>query len=377
MPEIILDVTELLKNPVRTGIQRCTREIIRHWPGPHSLRLARFVPGRGLHPVPDGVLPLLLDDTPDTRTMTVDDLHKAIAARLADHAAPLSPAGLVVVPELFIDRQRCAWHAAADGRGHPSAFIIYDFIPWLHPERVAATSLVPMMHYLRLVRGASRTAFISERTRRDFVERITHGRAVTPGPVLPLGADGLQLAKRAYAPGRRRWLAVGAINGNKNQDLIYAAFEALWQQGFDGELVIVGQVYHEGSRAWLERASHQPRFRHVADATDDDLAALLGEARATIYVSQVEGFGLPPIESLHAGIPVIVTADIPSLQTCPAGGQIRIVRPTVGAIADAVRVTADDESARSLWQEAGQLQLPTWRDFAASVARWMETYVTQ
>ncbi|MBK8210550.1 MAG: glycosyltransferase [Rhodospirillales bacterium] len=158
----------------------------------------------------------------------------------------------------------------------------------------------------------------------------------------------------------------------QNQDRIYAAFYNLWKNGFDGELVLIGRVWGKSGDGWLNEAYRQPRFRHLDHVPDQALKDELRNARATIYVSAVEGFGLPPIESLHAGIPVIVTDNIPSITDLPEYGQIRLKSASVPDITEAVRVTADNQACFRLWQQADNLKLATWRDFAFRAAAWVQ-----
>jgi glycosyltransferase involved in cell wall biosynthesis len=227
------------------------------------------------------------------------------------------------------------------------------------------------MPYLRMIREAAFTAFISGRTRADYALRIRRCASADVGPVLPLGADGLALGQQTFAAGKRSYVVLGAINRYKNQDRVFAAFRHLWREGFDGSLVMIGLVHDPTAEGWLREAGREPRFRHLADASDEQVRAELRDARATIFVSEVEGFGLPPVESLFAGIPVIVTAGTPSIADLPAGGQIRLASADVPAVAAAVCSLADDAAAARLWREAASLQLSTWREFARCTADWI------
>lgn len=375
MKNVVIDISELLANPIRTGIQRVVRELVRHWPSPSHLRLARYDPSRGLRPLPDAVLPLLLDN--DARARDAD--HVILKKYLEECIANNPPREfaddyVVLLPELFFDRSRCDWYRTRVVNDPCSiCVLIYDFIPWLYPERIGVTETAFYMHYVRMVRGARCTAFISGQTRWDYVHRIRRSLSPEAGPVLPLGADGLDLERQLFSAEKNAWVAVGAINGNKNQDIIFGAFRQMWDAGFTGELVMIGRVFGVDSGKWLGEALTYPRFRHLVDVPDEIIRRELRRARATIYVSSVEGFGLPPVESLHAGIPVIVTESIPSIADLAPDGQIRVGDVTVDAIGDAVRVTADDASAARLWQEASALQLATWREFAHSTAAWIES----
>ena len=91
-----------------------------------------------------------------------------------------------------------------------------------------------------------------------------------------------------------------------------------------------------------------------------------------LFPSEGEGFGIPPLEALHAGIPVIVSAGLPALDGLPGLGQIRLATVSVDSIADAVRSLLDEAEARRLWAEASRLHLPTWRDFSHAVAAWVQ-----
>lgn len=371
--DVILDITEFVANPIRTGIQRVVRELIRYWPHPEHLKLASFDASRGLVGLSDSVLPLLLDDDEQARDASHDQLKSILSPYVAREDAPALPDDAVIlVPELFFDPFRCLWYLDRIRQQPESVyFIVYDFIPWLHPGRIGVSSTAALMHYLRLVREARRTAFISGATRSDYETRIKRNGVSDTGPVLPLGADGLNLEPQMFSPDKKTWVCIGAINGNKNQDRICAAFMKLWAEGFDGELLLIGRVFGMDATGWLNEASERPQFRHLVDVTDDVIKHELRSARATLYVSDVEGFGLPPVESLHAGIPVIVTRNIPSIADLPEHGQIRLDSASVPEITAALRTTAADETASHLWEQARLLKLASWRDFAVSTAAWV------
>jgi glycosyltransferase involved in cell wall biosynthesis len=339
------------------------------------MRLVRFDAASGLVPVPDAVLPLLIGTDPALRDAPFDVVRDAVAAKLANACEPLPVGAPVFVPELFYDPQRCGFYR--DRLSHDprsAAFLLYDFIPWLHPTLIGVTETAPAMPYLALMRDAERTAFISGRTREDYARRILRGRkqAEEAGPILALGADGLGLERQDFAPARRLFVALGSVDGRKNQDRIVAAFRLLWQAGeFDFDLALLGRVFAHVDRRFLDAASAElPRFRHIADANDAEVRGLLRQARATVYASEFEGFGLPPLESLQAGIPVVAVEGLPSLSDLPPHGQIRIAAADPAAIADAVRQLADDAVAESLWRDASQLCLSSWRDFAVAAATW-------
>ena len=91
-----------------------------------------------------------------------------------------------------------------------------------------------------------------------------------------------------------------------------------------------------------------------------------------LFPSEGEGFGIPPMEALHAGVPVIVSAGLPALAGQPTMGQIRLERITPGTIADAVRHLLDDAAAERLWADAALMPVPGWADFARSIAAWVQ-----
>jgi glycosyltransferase involved in cell wall biosynthesis len=94
-----------------------------------------------------------------------------------------------------------------------------------------------------------------------------------------------------------------------------------------------------------------------------------------IYASVEEGFGIPPLESLSLGVPVIVTHDVPSIQALPPYGQMRLARPEADDIYDTMRQMLDDEFAAAKHLEVARLSLPTWQDCADALANWVEATV--
>ena len=255
----------------------------------------RFNSAHGLVGIDSPSLALLLDksalDDATLRQELRDRATRATALSISDDV-------LIVVPEVFFDPARAGFHRERLRRNSSAvALLSYDFIPWLQPDRFPLPSVTSLMPYLRLVRDAQHVAFISEQTRREYVTRILRRPGHKGGPVLPLGADGLGMEHQSWSPGRHEFVALGSIDGRKNQHLILEAFELLWRNGSEARLTLLGRVFAGADRAWIERAMHDHRFRWIDHPSQEIVAATLREARATIYVSAVEGFGLPPVES--------------------------------------------------------------------------------
>jgi glycosyltransferase involved in cell wall biosynthesis len=295
--------------------------------------------------------------------------------RLLARLRPLrvDPARLRLVnPELFIDAVRARCYIDLVGAGASGiGWIIYDFLPWLRPGDFDPGTSRCTMHYLHALHAVPNVAFISAETRRDYAERIMHGRG-REGPVISLGHDGLGLARQEFSPSRNRYVCVGTLEARKNVVAIFEAFARLWAEGCSAELVMVGllNATAQRERSWLEALRAEPRFRYLGHADDATLREILAGARALVFASEAEGFGLPPVEALHVGIPVIVSSRVPSIAMLPPAGQIRLQHADAAAVAAGVRTMQDDAVAARLWAEAASLPTRSWRDFARDVADW-------
>ena len=373
MRGVIVDCTELYQNPIRTGIQRVVREVLRHWPadGP-DLHVARFEHGRGLVRLPPQTVGLLADTGKQTAHLSHDKLVQRLQHSSATiDARPLPADAPVFIPELFFDPLRCRFHEERlEARPGSLALLTYDFLPYLQPDLFRLRTAVPLMRYLRLANRAPHIAYISEQTRQNHARRLLRGQDAR-GPVLPLGADGLLLERQTWHADRLAFVALGSLDGRKNQHLIAAAFLQLWQAGHDIPLIIVGRAFAGLDLGWIDEARRFPQFRWVDGASDEEVRQLLRSARCTIYVSEAEGFGLPPVESLAAGIPVIVSASCPSVSMLPPAGMRRVEPVTSNRIAAAVLSLKDDTAAEELWAEAASIRLGTWQEFAKATVAWL------
>ncbi len=299
-----------------------------------------------------------------------DALH-ALFADMPPRTVPRDGAPLVN-PELFFDPHRARFYEGLAGRRRDVFWLVYDFLPFLQPQWFDQGASRTAMHYLRALRSVPRVAFISEHTRQDYRQRVMRSTE-RDGPVIVLGGDGLGLETQRFDPTRDGYVVLGSLEPRKRAAAVIEAFVALWAEGCRSRLTVIGRLLPHAAAeiALLEKVQHQPLFRHLPEASDAAVRGELRRARAMIFASEGEGFGLPPFESLHCGIPVIVAADLPSTGMLPSHGQLRLDRITPAAIAEAVRLVEDDGAARALWDAAASLHVPSWRDFAQTLAGWV------
>ncbi len=229
------------------------------------------------------------------------------------------------------------------------------------------------------LRQARRFVAVSAFTRREMVDRL--GVAADRIDVVEPGLSSVfrPVAAAAAAPVLARFgladrgyvLAVSTLEPRKNFDRLLAAHTLLppaLRQRFP--LVIAG------GRGWGETLTSAATARHRADGTlkllgfigDEDLVPLYARAAACAYPSLYEGFGLPALEAMACGTP-LVTSDASALADTAGAAALKVDPLDPDAIAGALRrvledaVLADDLRARGLVHAAGF----TWTRMAAGL----------
>lgn len=171
-------------------------------------------------------------------------------------------------------------------------------------------------------------------------------------------------------------IAVGNIEPRKNQVRLIEAFRALPPDvGGDLTLVLAGAgAWNEGEIRERERQAVAAGCRVrvlLGSVSDDDLPALYTGARCSAYVSLYEGFGMPPLESMACGTPVV--ASTASVMPEVTGGAARLVdvdapEPITAGLADVLGL---DAAARADMVAAGLANVGRydWTDSARALVR--------
>jgi glycosyltransferase involved in cell wall biosynthesis len=203
----------------------------------------------------------------------------------------------------------------------PTVVTVFDFIPRLfypatHPLYRYTRHYVP-----RVLRRATRVLAISDATARDAV--VFGGIDRSKIDVTPLACDTehfrpLGLERKPY------FLYLGRCAPYKNVELALRGFADAAIEGF--EFVMAGPPdpgFDDLLREFRDRRGVQVRF--VPYPSYESLPRLLNEATALIFPSRYEGFGLPILEAMACGTPV-VTSDVSSMPEV-AGGAATLVGP--------------------------------------------------
>lgn len=241
--------------------------------------------------------------------------------------------------------------------------------PESHPtDRVAAFERL----FASSVSRASHVITDTETVRRELIEQWS----VAPGNVssipLGVGSEFHQMEAEEVAGTLAVWhltpgqygLSVAAFEPRKKIAELICAWERLPRQVRNAYPLVLA-----GVRGWqndnllnlIKRGASEGWLKHIGFVNERDLPHLYAGARLFVYPSIYEGFGLPPIEAMASGVPVVVSNRSCLPEVC--GNAARFIDPDdLEALTDAIHASLLDEQWRSMAVGAGlkRARLLTW-----------------
>jgi glycosyltransferase involved in cell wall biosynthesis len=231
-----------------------------------------------------------------------------------------------------------------------NVLVIHDVAALRHPEAYSRPYVEYQRRLLpRLVRGASALITVSEFSRADLIEVLDAPAARVT--VIPEGVDERFFTPADAAAAAARYglagpyaLALWTASARKNIGALDQAARALRERGI--ELVLAGS-----DRGYLRGSDGQ--LRRLGYIDEELLPGLYAGAVALAMPSGYEGFGLPCLEAMAAGTPVVAAATGALPETC--GDAALFVDPSDAAgFADALMTVAADEQIRTRLIETGR-----------------------
>jgi glycosyltransferase involved in cell wall biosynthesis len=249
--------------------------------------------------------------------------------------------------------------------GKRMVLTVHDAIPVLLPNTVSTAYRWQFRLWLaRSLRVADRVICDSARTKADLLSHFD--TASDNVEVVHLGVDHVDSIPPPDALGQAYLqtislppefvLYAGALDVRKNIDCLLDAVELLWSRGEKAALAVVGQSWFGSTEVERRIASLQARgfeIRMLGYQAPSIFYELMRRATAFVFPSRYEGFGLPPLEAMHLGVPVIISNSGALPEIC-GGAAVQVDPDNPLALANALIQLLKSPAERASRAEAGR-----------------------
>jgi glycosyltransferase involved in cell wall biosynthesis len=341
----------------RTGVGHYTYEL--------ALALAAFAPNNFFE---------LAYPSSAPSSKVVED-HRPIPSNLKFERVPVGQLGkhwwLLGLPRYIRQRQFALFHGTNYDvplrRRCATVVTIHDLSQLLHPETHPPRSVSRARRRLPLMMRTADAIIVPAESIKDEVCARSRGNPenvfVVPEAARdsfrPMDGDEAEIVRRRLGISEKFLLAVGTIEPRKNLAVLLAAFNEVARAQPDSDL----QLVIAGGDGWLsgplfEAIEKSPVRRRIVLTDylhDHDLRALYSSCSAFVYPSIYEGFGLPPLEAMACGAPVIASR-IPTLLETLGGAPYFFNPRSAEELAAAITEITSDDVRREQQVRSGFLQ---------------------
>jgi glycosyltransferase involved in cell wall biosynthesis len=334
-----------------------------------------------LHPVRRPSVQPRMDFTEPAVRMVWQGWWTSVRARVLRKLGRATPVESFVGPfDVFHATNYLFAHEIAAAR---RVVTVHDLTLLLFPDWHPTDRLRQMVpRLIRSLAAADHIVVDSAATREDLLKEL----AVDAGrvSVVPLAADPTfrPLPRAQVAPTLHRLglevggylLFVGTLEPRKN---LVRLFDALEAAGPDiGPLVVAGADGwgSQEIRKRMRRLEGSGRVNYLGYVDDAARPALMSGARAFVYPSLYEGFGLPPLEAMACGTPVL-TSPVSSIPEVVGDAALLVGPEDTPSIADALRRLWTDADLRAALSERGLAQAARF-SWDRTAVRMLEIYRT-
>lgn len=275
------------------------------------------------------------------------------------------------------DPRLAAWIAANRLR---AILFVHDLIPLSHPEYSREGEDVRHARRMRTVLESAAGVIVNSRATRDALASFAVQCALPlpPTVVAWLGTSPMVSARTEIdAQPRARFVMLGTIDGRKNHALLLDVWSGFASLGADAPLLEI-----IGRRGWrcdsvFDRLDHDARLRGLvvehSGLDDANLGERLDGTRALLFPSHVEGYGLPLVEALGRGLPVIAS-DLPIFRELAGDIPDYLATDDRAGWSEVILAYAQDDSVargRQLARLTGYVA-PSWDQHFARVDTWLD-----
>jgi glycosyltransferase involved in cell wall biosynthesis len=371
--QLLVDISAMVQSDLKTGIQRVVRSIL-------AALLKNPPPGYRVEPVYG-----IGQGYRYARRYTQESMGCAVPG-LDDAPIELRAGDLFLGLDLFMHgtHQNHALLQQYRERGAQVYFIVFDILPVLRPDVFPAGSEADFSAWLHTVSTVADGLVCISRAVADQLAHWLAAHPVARSSKLNIGSFHLGADIQSSAPSfglppgaeqilervgaRPSLIMVGTLEPRKAHAQALAAFEILWAEGIDVNLVIVGK------HGWMvddvaARLSQHPengtRLFWLPGVSDEMLLQLYQASAGLLAASEGEGFGLPLIEAAQHRLPIIARS-LPVFREVIGEHAYYFDGLTPAALADAMRTWLELLLSDKVPQSSGMHWL-TWEESAVQL----------
>lgn len=274
----------------------------------------------------------------------------------------LPPIDLLYGKQTYVFPHFSSWPTMSS----PSVPVIYDLSFVLHPEFSADLNTRFLVKQTKLAaERATKVITISTNSKKEIADhyKVKSEDISIVYPIIdkhsfyPRSASEIKTVRAKYGVFGKYILFVGNIEPRKNLATLLRAYAMLdAKQLQDYSLLLVGaKGWKDGEIHELITALQSKGLKVVQPngyVTDEDMPSLVSGASIFTYVSRYEGFGIPPVEAMFCGTPVI-SSDNSSLPEAVGSGALLVEANDTKQISEAIERLLDDQKLQKKLVEAG------------------------